>query len=157
MYGGYSMPWKQPTEITYLVLYVWFKFLCFHIVPHNSTHDKYHQILFLWQEIRLSVSGMIHRETQTHSDVWNSFRCVPDSLNPAETCLNTSHSPSIALYYASCNILRQLPYFTSWPCQHWCNRTGKTHHSTMIFKYQTVFHLGKIIRLPNKTNANIVN
>lgn len=52
--------------------------------------------------------------------------------------------------------LRQLPYFTSEPCQHWGNRNGKTHHSTMILKYQNIFHLVKIISLLNKTNENIV-
>lgn len=79
-----------------------------------------------------------------------------DTLKPMETCLNTSHSPSITLYYASCNISSQLPYFTSKSCQHWGNRTGKSHHSTMILKYQNLFHLVKIISLPNKANANTV-
>lgn len=60
----------------------------------------------------------------------------------------------MVLYYASCNISGQLLYFTCEPCQHWGNRTGKTHHSTVIFKYQIVFHLAIITQLPNKTNAN---
>lgn len=32
----------------------------------------------------------------------------------------------------------------------------KTHQSTMIFKYQNIFHFVKILSLPNKINANTV-
>lgn len=81
-------------------------------------------------------------------EVWH------DTLNPVETCLNTSHRPSITCY-GSCTISSQLPYSTSEPCQHWGKRAGKTHHSTMILKYQNLFHLVKTVWLPNKTNANI--
>lgn len=55
---------------------------------------------------------------QRNSNLFQYVELWHNTLKLVETCLNTSPSPSITLYYASCNISSQLPYFSGEPCQH---------------------------------------
>lgn len=79
-------------------------------------------------------------------------------LGTVETCLSISHTaPSLLSAMQASTFQTSSFFFPSKPCQHWGNRTGKSHHSTEIVKYQNLFHLVKILSMPNKTNTDLVN